>query len=92
MSAMKIQILGPGCAKCFETEKRIHSALSELGVTAEVEHVHDPKVFARLRVLFTPAVVVDGEVKMSGRVPAVEELKKLLEKNWSKEAKIIIEK
>ena len=33
---MKIQILGPGCAKCFETEKRIRSALSELGVTAEV--------------------------------------------------------
>lgn len=76
---MKIQILGPGCAKCFETEKRVRSALSQLGVTAEVEHVHDPKIFAQHRVLFTPAVVVDGEVKMSGRVPAVEELKKSLE-------------
>ena len=76
---MKIQILGPGCAKCFETEKRVRNALSQLGVTAEVEHVHDPKIFAQHRILFTPAVVVDGEVKMSGRVPAVEELKKSLE-------------
>ena len=78
---MKIQILGPGCAKCFETEKRIRSALSELGVTAEVEHVHDPRIFAQHRVLFTPAVVVDGEVKTSGKVPSVVEIKKFLEGN-----------
>lgn len=75
---MKIQILGPGCAKCIETEKRVQRALSELAMAAEIEHVHDPKIFAQHRVLFTPAVVIDGEVKMSGRVPAVEEVKKLL--------------
>lgn len=78
---MKIQILGPGCAKCIETEKRVQRALSELATTAEVEHVHDPRIFAQHGVLFTPAVVIDGAVKMSGKVPTVEEVKKLLEGN-----------
>lgn len=78
---MKIQIFGPGCAKCIETEKRVQRALSELATTAEVEHVHDPKIFAQHGVLFTPAVVIDGEVKMSGRVPTVEQVKKFLEGN-----------
>lgn len=77
---MKIQIFGPGCPRCFETERRVQKALSELGLNAKIEHVHDPKIFARYGVMFTPAVVIDGEVKVSGKVPSVEEIKELLKK------------
>lgn len=77
---MKIQILGPGCPRCFETERRVQKVLSELGMTAEIEHVHDPRVFAQHRVMFTPAVVIDGEVKVSGHVPSEEEIKTFLKK------------
>lgn len=75
---MKIQIFGPGCPKCFETERRVQKVLSELGMIAEIEHVHDPKVFAQHGVMFTPAVVIDGEVKVSGHVPSEEEVKTFL--------------
>ncbi len=77
---MKIQIFGPGCPKCFETERRVQKVLSELGMTAEIEHVHDPRVFAQYRVMFTPAVVIDGEVKVSGHVPSEDEIKAFLKK------------
>lgn len=77
---MKIEIFGPGCPKCMETERRVQKALSELGIDAKIEHVHDPKIFAQHGVMFTPAVVIDGEVKVSGKVPSVEEIKKLLKK------------
>jgi small redox-active disulfide protein 2 len=76
---MRIQIFGPGCPKCLETERRVQKTLSELAMTAEVEHVNDLRIFAQHGVMFTPAVVIDGEVKISGKVPSVEEIKKLLE-------------
>jgi small redox-active disulfide protein 2 len=75
---MKIEIFGPGCPKCLETERRVRNALSELAMTAEIEHVYDPKIFAKHGVMFTPAVVIDGKVKASGKVPSVTEIKKLL--------------
>jgi small redox-active disulfide protein 2 len=79
VNAMRIEIFGPGCPKCKETGRRVEKALSELAMSAEIEHVQDPKLFAQHGVMFTPAVVIDGEVKVSGNVPTVEEIKKLLE-------------
>ncbi len=75
---MKIEILGPGCARCHATEKNVSLALNELSLQAEVVHVHDPKEYAKRGVLFTPAVVIDGETKASGKIPTVEEIKSWL--------------
>ncbi|GBC76329.1 hypothetical protein HRbin07_00528 [bacterium HR07] len=75
---MKIEILGSGCPKCFETERRVQKVVQELGIQAEIVHVYDMMEIARRRVMFTPAVAIDGEVKLSGHVPSEEELKRLL--------------
>lgn len=75
---MKIEILGSGCAKCHETERRVQAALAQSGKTADVEHLYDVKAIAQRGVMFTPAVVIDGQVKIAGKVPAVEDIVKLL--------------
>lgn len=72
---MQIEILGTGCPKCQKTEELVHQALSELGHSAEVEHVTDPTAIADYGVLMTPGLVVDGEVKLSGRVPSLDDIK-----------------
>ncbi len=77
---MKIQVVGPGCIKCLVTEKRVITACQELGLAADISHVSDWRQFAKLGVRMTPAVVVDGKVVISGRVPTVDELKELLSK------------
>ena len=74
----KIQIYGPGCVKCNSLSELASQAVKELGWSVPVEKVSDPILFAVAGVLVTPALVVDGEVLISGKVPSVEELKKLL--------------
>jgi len=71
---MKIEVLGPGCPKCHETEKLVREAVAEAGVSAEVLKISDFQEMARLGVFATPAVVIDGVVKCSGKVPAKKEL------------------
>ena len=75
---MKIQVAGPGCGRCKATEKLVQEACSELGIQADIEHVYDVKAYVKLGVRLTPAVVVDGKVVFSGKVPTAEELKELL--------------
>lgn len=75
---MKIQVAGPGCQKCRETEKNVREACAQLNLNAEIEHVHDIKEISKLGVLFTPAVIIDGKMVVSGKLPTVEELKKIL--------------
>jgi small redox-active disulfide protein 2 len=76
---MRVEILGPGCPRCRKTEQIVRQALEELGVEAEVRHVGDPKTFARYGVMLTPALVLDGAVKVSGRVPSLAEVREWLE-------------
>lgn len=71
---MLIKVLGPGCPKCHETEKLVREAVAEAGVSAEVVKVADFQEMAALGVFATPAVVIDGAVKCSGKVPAKKEL------------------
>ncbi|SNR98329.1 small redox-active disulfide protein 2 [Humidesulfovibrio mexicanus] len=71
---MEIKVLGPGCPKCHETEKLVREAVAEAGVQASVVKVSDFQEMAMLGVFATPAVVVEGEVKCSGRVPAKTEV------------------
>jgi len=71
---MRIKVLGPGCPKCHETEKLVREAVAEAGVDAEVLKVSDFQEMAKLGVFATPAVVVDGAVKCSGKVPSKKEI------------------
>ena len=72
---MEIKILGPGCPKCGEVEKRVKKALAELGISADVEKVTDIKKIMGYGILMTPGLVIDGKVKSSGRIPRPEEIK-----------------
>ena len=74
---MKIQVAGPGCQRCMATERNVIDACSELGLAADISHVYEIKEFAKLGVRLTPAVVVDGNVVVSGKVPTVKELKQI---------------
>ncbi len=75
---MDIKILGSGCAKCQALEQATHSAVDQLGLQAVYEKVTDPGQIASWGVMATPALVVDDEVLLSGRVPSVDDIKKLL--------------
>lgn len=75
---MKIEVVGPGCGRCITTEKNVREALKQLGISAEVSKVTDVTEFAKKGVMFTPGVIVDGQVKVSGNVPSVEEIKQIL--------------
>lgn len=75
---MKIEIFGSGCMKCRELEKRAKEAAGKAGLAADVEHVYELEKMAEAGILSTPALAVDGDVVVSGRVPSVEELVKLL--------------
>ncbi len=75
----KIQILGTGCAKCNKLTDATKAAADELGLDYELEKITDMMRFADFGVMITPAMVVDGEVKVAGKVPSVEALKALLQ-------------
>lgn len=77
---MEIKVLGPGCARCDALAARTAEALAELGLEVPVTKVADVDEMLAYRVLLTPALVVDGEVKCSGRVPRREEIKGWLRK------------
>lgn len=76
---MLIQILGPGCARCRAVAENARRAVAELGADAQVEEVEDVEVIMRMGVLMTPAVVIDGKVKGSGRLFSTEEVKGMVE-------------
>lgn len=73
-----IQILGTGCRKCGLLAETAEAAAKELGLPYTLEKVTDLNAIAGFGVMFTPALVVDGEVKLAGRVPSPDEMKKLL--------------
>lgn len=70
---MKIQIVGIGCPNCTDTERAVFNACAELDLAADISHVR-----GAAGVRATPAVIVDGQVVISGRVPTAAELKKIL--------------
>ena len=72
---MEIKVLGPGCAKCQETEKLVKETVAETGVEADVEKVTDIMKIAGYGVVVTPAVMVDGEIKSVGKIPSKEDIK-----------------
>ncbi len=75
---MKIEILGMGCPKCKKLYESVQTAVKETGIDAEIIKVEDMAKITGYAVMMTPALVVDGEVKTSGRVPGPDEIKKLI--------------
>ncbi|SKC91797.1 thioredoxin family protein [Maledivibacter halophilus] len=75
---MIIRVLGSGCTNCKKLEENTKKALEELGIDATIEKVTDFKDIMSYGVMKTPALVVDGKVKVKGRVPSSDELKKYL--------------
>ena len=74
----KIQILGTGCAKCQKLSAVADVAAKALGLAYEIEKVTELDRIMGFGVMFTPALVVDGVVKVAGKVPSLEDTKKLL--------------
>lgn len=75
---MDIKILGSGCSNCQRLEAVTHAAVDQLGLDATFDKVTDPADIASWGVMRTPALVVDDQVVLSGRVPSAEDVKKLL--------------
>ncbi len=74
----RIQILGPGCQKCQALYERTRQAASEMGIDCEIEKITDIDQMLSFGIVSTPALVVDGTVKMYGHVPSVARIKEML--------------
>ena len=75
---MKIQILGTGCPKCKKLTEVVESAANASGVEYELEKVTDINDIVSFGVMSTPALVVNGEVKVTGRIPSQQELEDII--------------
>jgi small redox-active disulfide protein 2 len=73
-----VQVLGPGCAKCEKLKHNAEEAVKQSGVEATVEKITDINVITGFGVMMTPALAIDGEVKLVGKVASPGEIQKLL--------------
>ena len=78
---MKVQIFGAGCPRCKQAEKIFKIAAEELGVEAEFEKVTDLMAMMEIGIASTPAVGIDGKIVLSGKIPTLEEAKRLIKEN-----------
>jgi len=74
----KIQVLGTGCPKCKKLAETAEEAAKGAGVEYQLEKVTNIMDIMKFKVMFTPALVVDGQVKAAGKVPSVDEVKAML--------------
>ena len=75
---MLIQVLGTGCKRCKTLHEMVAKAVQETGVAADVEKVEDIQQIMAFDLIMTPGLVIDGKVKVAGRLPDLEEIKKLI--------------
>ncbi len=76
---MKIQVLGTGCPKCVQLEQQAARAIRALGLDCEIEKVTDMDEILSFGVMMTPSLVIDGEVKSSGKVLSADQIQKMLQ-------------
>ncbi len=76
---MQLLVIGPGCSKCKTLAQFTEQAVKELGVPAEINKVTDLKQIMALGVMMTPALALNGTIKVVGKVPSVAEIKALLQ-------------
>ena len=77
---MKIEILGTGCPKCKKLAEIVEQAVKESGIEAEIIKITEINEIMNYGVMITPALIIDGKVKIAGKIPSLEEIK-----NWLKE-------
>ncbi len=75
---MKIEILGPGCARCEAVAQNASQAAKELGLDVQIEKITDMAAIVGYGVMSTPGIAIDGHLKGSGRLFSVEEIKEML--------------
>jgi small redox-active disulfide protein 2 len=78
---MNLKILGTGCPKCLKLEEMVKSIVNKLGLDAEVSHVYDINKILDYGVVMTPALVIDGKVRVSGKLPSESEMIDILKEN-----------
>jgi len=74
----KVQVVGPGCAKCTQLAELAEKAAGEMDIQYELEKVTELDDILNFGVMITPALVVDGDVKIAGKVPKLDDIKKML--------------
>ena len=74
----KLQILGTGCSKCKRLTEQVEQAAKELGIEHQIEKVTDIEQIISFGGMTTPALAVDGQMKVAGNIPSVDELKRLI--------------
>ncbi len=74
----KLQILGTGCPKCKKLTELTEQAAQDLGIDYQIEKVEDINEIMNFGIMITPGLAVDGKVKITGKIPDVEEIKKLI--------------
>jgi len=75
---MKIQIFGTGCPKCKQLTDNVKLAIEDAGIDAEIEKITEISDIIDFGVMMTPALAVDGEIKIVGKVPSVKEIKEII--------------
>lgn len=78
---LKIEVFGAGCPKCRKTEELFMRALSEMNVAADLRHVKDMSEMIKRGVMFTPAVFINGEKVIEGKVPTMPEVERLIKES-----------
>jgi small redox-active disulfide protein 2 len=75
---MNIKVLGPGCPKCKTTFQNVVESIKQLNIVAEVEKIEDIEEMMKYNVLTTPVLMIDGVIKVKGRVAEIKEIKEFL--------------
>jgi small redox-active disulfide protein 2 len=75
----KLIVLGPGCPRCESLARLTREAADELGVAYELEKITDLKQYPNYGLMMTPGLVVDGQLKVQGKVPSLNEIKTMLQ-------------
>ena len=75
---MKLQVLGTGCSRCATLTERVKDAIKLLGITAEIEKIENIQEIAKAGIMSTPALVMDGKILFTGRVPTVREIGEII--------------
>jgi len=84
---MEIKVLGPGCARCHELDKRTREVVKELGIKANVEYIQDISKIIEYSILTTPGLVVNEDLVCSGRVPTKAEISQFITAALNQEEK-----
>jgi small redox-active disulfide protein 2 len=78
---LEVKILGPGCPNCEKLEQMVYKVMADSNIAGEVEHVRDLAEIANYGIVPTPALVINGEIKVSGRLPRESQLRKWLKQS-----------